>query len=75
MSSYLRVTLHLSNSLRQFTLKLLSGRLNIRPYNRLDKEVIDFREYKERLITLYDTKCFHYQNGKNEDGDKYKTYT
>jgi len=34
--------------------------LNIRPYSKLDKEAIDFREYKEELITQHDTKCFYY---------------
>ena len=41
----------LSKGNRQLAIKLLSSRLNIRPYNRLDKEVIDFRECKEGLIT------------------------
>jgi len=50
----------LSKNKGQFTLKLFSSRLNIRPYNRLDKEVIDFKEYKKGLITLYNTKYFYY---------------
>ena len=32
-------------------IKTRSLRLDIRPYNRLDKEIIDFREYKEGLET------------------------
>ena len=56
-------------------IKILSLRLNIRPYNRLDKEVINFKEYKEGLITPHNTKCFYYQNGKNKDGDEYEIYT
>jgi len=36
---------------RELTLKLLSSKLNIRPYNKLDKEVIDFKEYKKGLAT------------------------
>jgi len=32
-------------------IKTLSLKLNIRPYDKLDKEVIDFRECKEGLIT------------------------
>jgi len=32
-------------------IKVISLRLNIRPYNRLDKEVVDFRECKEGLTT------------------------
>jgi len=59
---------------RKSNIKMLSLRLNIRPYNRLDKEVVDFRECKEGLITQHDTKCFYYRNGKNKDGDDYKTY-
>jgi len=37
--------------------KTLSLKLNVRPYNRLNKEVVDFREYKEGLETQYNTKC------------------
>ena len=40
--------------------KIISLRLNIRPYNRLDKGVIDFRECKEGLVTQYNTKYFYY---------------
>ena len=48
----------------------------MRPYNRLDKEVVDFREYKEGLVTKHDTKCSYYRDGQNKDRDKeYKTYT
>jgi len=32
-------------------IKTLSLGLNIRPYNRSDKEVVDFRECKEGLVT------------------------
>jgi len=39
--------MNFSKGNRQLAIKLLSSRLNIRPYDRLDKEVIDFREYKE----------------------------
>jgi len=39
--------------------KVLSFRLNIRPYNKLDKEVIDFRECKDGLATLYNTRYFY----------------
>jgi len=31
--------------------EILSLRLNIRPYNRLDKEVVDFKECKEGPAT------------------------
>jgi len=39
---------------------MLSLRLNIRPYNRLDKEIIDFKEYKEGLTMPHNTKRFYY---------------
>jgi len=52
-------TVDLSKSNRQFIIKPLSSRLNIRPYNRLDKEVVDFKECKEGLIMPHNTKCFH----------------
>jgi len=52
-------TIDLSKGNRQFAIKFLSGRLNIRPYNKLDKEVVDSKEYKEGLITPHDTKCFY----------------
>ena len=55
--------LHLSNSQRQLAFKSLSFRLNIRPYNKLNKEVIDFRECKEGLIMPRDTKCFYLEAG------------
>ena len=58
----------------EIPLKPISLRLNIRPYNRLDKEVINFRECKEELATQYDTKCFYYWNGQNKDRNKYKMY-
>jgi len=31
----------------------------MRPYNRLDKEVVDFKECKEELTTPYNTECFY----------------
>jgi len=42
---------NLYKSTSKITIKFLSSRLNIRPYNKLDKEVIDFRECKEGLVT------------------------
>ena len=54
---------NLSESNRQFTIKPLSGRLNARPYNKLDKEVADFKECKEGLTMPYNTKCFHLKTG------------
>jgi len=38
---------------------VISLGLNIRPYNKLDKEVADFKEYKEELTTPHNTKCFY----------------
>jgi len=61
--------LHLNNSLRQLTLKLLSGRLNTRPYNRLDKEVADFKECKEELTTLYNIEYSYLGIGTLEEQD------
>ena len=52
--------INLGKGNRQLAIKLFSSRLNIKPYNKLDKGVVDFREYKEGLITPYNTKCFHY---------------
>jgi len=51
--------MNFSKGNRQFAIKLFSGRLNIRPYNKLDKEVIDFKEYKKGLTTPHNTKCFY----------------
>jgi len=47
---------------RELTLKLLSSRLNIRPYNKSDKEVADFRKCKGGPTTQHDTK-YPYENG------------
>jgi len=47
----------------------------MKPYNRLDKEVRDFKEYKEGLITPHSTKYFYYQNRKNADKEEYGAYT
>ena len=46
----------------------------MKPYDRLDKEIIDFRECKEGLATQYDTKCFYYWNRQNKDKDEYEIY-
>jgi len=60
-------TIDLSKGNRQFAIKFLSGRLNTRPYNRLDKEVIDFKECKEGLTMPYDTKCFYLEAGTSQE--------
>ena len=44
---------------RKSNIKMLSLGLNMRPYNRLDKEVVDFKECKGGLTTPYNTKCFY----------------
>jgi len=36
--------------------------LNTRPYNRLDKEVINSKEYRKGLIMPHNTKYFHYKD-------------
>jgi len=43
--------------------KIFSLRLNVKPYNKLDKEVIDFREYKGELIKPYNTKYSYLGTG------------
>ena len=55
---------------RELTFKLLSNKENMSYYNRLDKEVVDFKEYKGRPAVLCNTKCFHHQNGEDADNDK-----
>jgi len=56
-------TADLSESNRQFTIKPLSGRLNMRPYNRLDKKVVDFKKCKEGLTMPHNTKYFYLEVG------------
>jgi len=53
----------LSKSNKQLAIKFLSSKLNTRPYNRLDKEVIDFKECKEGLIMPHNTKCSYLGTG------------
>ena len=57
--SFIRITKLFQNN-SKLIIKFYSSKLNIRPYNKLDKEVIDFREYKEGLATQHNTKCFYY---------------
>ena len=63
-------TLKFGKCRRQFTFKMLSLRLNTRPYNRLDKEIADFTECKEEPVVPYITKCFHHQDREDTDNDK-----
>jgi len=53
-------TTKIVKSRRKGDIKILSLKLNIRPYNRLDKEVIDFKECKKGLTTPHNTKYFYY---------------
>jgi len=56
--------------------QLLSSRLNIRPYNKLNKKVADFKEYKSGPAVLYNTEYFHHQDGEDTDNNKrYKMHT
>ena len=55
---------------KELTFKPFSSRENMSHYNRLDKEVADFREHKNGLVMLYTTKCFHHQNGEDADNNK-----
>ena len=68
--------LKFSKNGRQFIFKMLSFRLNIKPYNRLNKKVADFKEHKNRLVILCITKYFHHQNEEDADNNKKcKTHT
>jgi len=43
-------TLNFSESLRQFFIKFLSNKLNIRLYNKLSKEIEDFKDLCDEYI-------------------------
>ena len=61
---------------KELVIQFLSNKLNTRPYNRLDKEVVDFIECKEEPVVPHTTKCFHHQNGENTDNNENcKTHT
>jgi len=62
--------LKFSKCKEQFIFETLSFKLNIRFYNRLDKEVIDFKEPKSGPVVLYTTKYFHHQDGEDADKDR-----
>ena len=75
-SMSLSYLLHFNQNSRQLIFKLLSNRLNTRPYNRLDREIVDFKKCKGGLVILCTTKCFHHQDGEDADNDKRcKTHT
>jgi len=44
--------INLNKSDGQLTIKFLSSRLNIRPYNKLNKEVGDFRDLCDEYIYI-----------------------
>ena len=48
----------------QFTLKMFSLKLNTKPYSRLDKEVANFKEHKNKPVVPHTIKCFHHQDKK-----------
>jgi len=60
-------TMQLQLSSNEIPLKPIGLRLNVRPYNKLDKGVIDFREYKEELIMPHNTKCFYLEVGTSQE--------
>jgi len=68
-------TIQLQPSSSKILFKPISLRLNARPYNRLDKEITDFKECKGGLTTPYNTKCFYYWNRRNVDKEEYRAYT
>jgi len=72
----LRYTTKFITDNRELTLKLFSNRQNTSYYNRLDKEVADFKEHKGGPVIPHTTKCIYHQNGEDTDDDKRcKTYT
>ena len=52
--------LQFTTSSQELVIQFLSNKLNIRLYNRLDKEITDFTEYKEEPAVPHTTKCFYY---------------
>jgi len=61
---------------RQLTLKFCSNKLNVKPYNRLNKKVADFKRPKGGPAAPHITKYFHHQNGKDINNNKRcKTHT
>jgi len=59
LSFFVIKALSLSKNNRQLILKLFSSRLNIKPYNKLNKEAVDFKKCKKELTMPYNTKCFY----------------
>jgi len=41
-------------------IKFFSSKLNLRPYNNLDKEIEDFKEYRNKLETQHIIKYSYY---------------
>ena len=63
-------TIKFSKCREQFTFKTLSFKLNIKLYNRLNKKVTGFTEYKKEPAVPHTTKYFHHQNGEDVDNNK-----
>ena len=63
-------TIQVIISQRELVFQLLSSRLNTRPYNRLDKEVADFKKHKGGPAVPHNTKYFHYKDEKDINNDK-----
>jgi len=63
-------------SSQELVIQFLNSKLNIRLYNRLDKEIIDFIKCKKEPAVPHTTKCFHHQDGEDTDKNKKcKTHT
>ena len=57
-------------SSQELVIQFFSNKLNMKLYNRLDKEVTDFKEHKGGPAVPYNTKCFHHQDREDADKDK-----
>ena len=63
-----RLKFFISN--QKLIIKHFSSKLNIRPYDRLDKEIADFKEHKDKPAVLYNTKFLYYWNGEDLNNNK-----
>ena len=67
--------LKIITSSQELTLKFLSSRLNVKPYNKLSKKVGDFKDNKGELEVPYITKSSRQQDRTDYITDKeYKIY-
>jgi len=60
-------TMQLQSGSDKVFFKALSLKLNTRPYNKLDKEVADFRECKYGLTTPHNTRYFYLEAGISQE--------